>query len=186
MFHTNLGSVVGRSKDQFRSTIVTRTNVRHVRLVLDQDLCASKVTKLQDPRVRIKQEILRLDVTMANSLRVNVRQGTEELVNIDFDLEKGHSRLELVEEAGSTIDCFWNILQYQIEVNFVFLFKVSGCHLVLILYSIRWVSYAFSIGIVECLEIYNVGMTNDAHDLQFAVLVAVSKVLYSCRECLSP
>lgn len=46
---------------------------------------------------------MRLDVAMANALRVDVCQGSEELVNVEFDFEYGHCRLHLVEEPGSSV-----------------------------------------------------------------------------------
>lgn len=40
---------------------------------------------------------MRLDVTMADALRVDVGERSEELVGIQLDLEDGHRRLQLAE-----------------------------------------------------------------------------------------
>ncbi len=42
---TNLGGIVGRAKNQLRRSVVPRANVRHVGLVLDEDLSATKITQ---------------------------------------------------------------------------------------------------------------------------------------------
>jgi len=71
---TNLGGVVGGTKNEFWCAVVSGTNVGHVRLILDQDFGTAEITKLQNTRAGIKKEILRLDVAMAYALRVNVCQ----------------------------------------------------------------------------------------------------------------
>lgn len=69
---TNLGGVVGRAKDQFGSTIVAGTDVRDIWLVFNQDFGAAEVAQLQDSSVRIKQKVLRLDIAVADTLRMDV------------------------------------------------------------------------------------------------------------------
>ena len=44
----------------------------------------SKVTELQDARLRIKEEVLGLDVSMTHSIGVDVRQRSEQLVHIEL------------------------------------------------------------------------------------------------------
>jgi len=118
---TNLGRVVGGAKDQLGRSVVPRTNVRHVWLVLDEDLCASKVAQLQDARVGVEEEVLGLDITMADALRVDVRQGPEELVNVELHLEDGHRGLELVKEPRGPVDRLGNELLDQVQVHLIFL-----------------------------------------------------------------
>ena len=36
--------------------------------------CTTKVTELENSAVRVQQKVLRFDVTMTNSMRVNVRE----------------------------------------------------------------------------------------------------------------
>lgn len=118
---TDLGRVVGGAKDQFRRSVVPRANVRHIRLVLDENLCAAKVAQLQDARAGVEEEVLRLDVAVADALRVDVRQGPEELVDVELHLEDGHRSLELVEESRRPIDGFRDEFLHQIQVHLVLL-----------------------------------------------------------------
>ena len=96
---TNLGGVVRGAKDELRGAIVARTDVRHVGLVRDQDLGAAKVAQLQDARGRVQEQVLWLDVAVADALRVDVGERTEQLVDVEFHLEHRHRRLQLVEVA---------------------------------------------------------------------------------------
>lgn len=118
---TDLGSVVGSTKDELGGTVVARADVRNVGLVLDQDLCASKIAELQDATARIEQKVLRFDVTMADPLRVDVRERAEELVDVDFDLKNGHCSLQLIEVAGGAVYSLGDILEDEIQVDFFFL-----------------------------------------------------------------
>lgn len=107
---TNLGCVVGGAENELRGPVVTRANVRNIGLVLNQDLGTAKITQFQDAAAGIEQQVLRLNVAMADTLRVNVGQGSEELVGVQLDLEYWHGGLGLVEEPGGTINGFGNEL----------------------------------------------------------------------------
>lgn len=96
---TDLGSVVGSTKDELRGPVVSRADIRDVGLICDQDFGATEVTELEYAGIRIKQKILRFDISMTDTLRVDVRQGAEELVDVYLDLENGHGGLHLIEEA---------------------------------------------------------------------------------------
>lgn len=58
---------------------------------------------------------------MADTLRVDVRKGAEELVDIELDFEDGHDRLHFVEISRGAVHGLRNELEYQIQVNFIFL-----------------------------------------------------------------
>ncbi len=58
---------------------------------------------------------------MANSLRVNVGQGAEELVDVQLDLENRHCRLHLVEKSRSPVDRLGNIFLNQIKIDLILL-----------------------------------------------------------------
>ena len=120
---TDLGGVVRGAKDQLRGAIVARADVRHVGLVRDQDLGASKVAQLQDARGRIQEQVLRLDVAMADALRVDVGERTEKLVDVKLDLEDRHRRLQLVEVTRGTIDGLGHVFQDQVQVHLIPLFR---------------------------------------------------------------
>lgn len=96
---TNLGGVVGSTEDEFRSAVIARADVRDVGLICDQDFGATKITELEYASIRIKQKILRFDISMTDALRVDIRKGAEELVDVYLDLENGHGSLHLVKEA---------------------------------------------------------------------------------------
>jgi len=118
---TNLGRVVGGAKDEFRGTVVPGTDVRDVRLVLHEDLGAAEITELQDTGGRVKEQVLRLDVPVANALGVDVRQRAEELVDIKLNFENGHNSFHLVKISGSSVDSLGDIFENEVEVDFVFL-----------------------------------------------------------------
>lgn len=118
---TDLGCVVGRTEDQLRRPVVTRADVGDVGLVFNQNLGRSEIAQLQDTSVRVQQEVLGLDVAMTNSLGVDVGQRPEQLVDVELDLEHGHSGLEFVEVARGTVHGFRDILENQVEVHFIFL-----------------------------------------------------------------
>lgn len=52
---------------------------------------------------------------------MDVGQGSEELVNVELDLENGHGRLHLVEEPRCSVDGLGDKLLNKVEINFVFL-----------------------------------------------------------------
>ena len=58
---------------------------------------------------------------MTDSLGVNIRKRTEKLVDVELDLEYGHGGLEFVEIARCSIDCFGDVLEHEVEVDFVLL-----------------------------------------------------------------
>lgn len=118
---TNLGRVVGGTKNQLGGSVVARTNVRHIRLILDENLGAAEIAQLEDATVGVEQEILGLDVAMTDALRVDVGECSEELVNVELDLESRHDSLHLVEVTRSTIDRFRDEFLHEVEVDFIFL-----------------------------------------------------------------
>lgn len=122
---TNLGCIVSGAENQLGGSIVTGADIRDVWLILYQDFCATKVTELQDSSARVQQKVLWLNVTMADTLRVNVCESTEELVDVELDLEDWHDCLHLVEVSRSPVDGLWDVLLYKVEVYFVLLSTAS-------------------------------------------------------------
>lgn len=74
---TDLGSVICCTKDQLWRTVVPRANIRNIGLVLNKYFGTPKIAKLEHTSVRIEQEILRLDITMAYTLRMDICQRAE-------------------------------------------------------------------------------------------------------------
>ena len=81
--------VVRGAKYQLGGPIVAGANVGHVRLALDQDLGAAKVAELEQVRLRVDKQVLRLDVAMAHAERMDVRQRAAELVSVQLRTQ-GH------------------------------------------------------------------------------------------------
>jgi hypothetical protein len=118
---TDFGGVICGTKNQFWSAVVARANVGHVRFVFNQNLCTSKIAQFQNPGCWIEQQILWFDVPMTDPLRMNVCQRSEELVDVELDLQNRHRGFHLVEIAGRSVDCLRDVFEHEVEVHFVFL-----------------------------------------------------------------
>ena len=64
----------------WRST-VSRTEVRNIVFSFDKLFCAAKISQFQNSRFRIEKNIFRLDIAVADVLRVDVGKTPEELVH---------------------------------------------------------------------------------------------------------
>lgn len=64
---------------------------------------------------------MRLDVSVADALGVNVGQGSEKLVDVQLDLQRGHSGLHFIEKTRSPIDGLRNEFLDQVEIDLIFL-----------------------------------------------------------------
>lgn len=148
----NFRCVVGSAKYEFRRTVVSRADVRNIRLVLYQNLGATEIAKLEDAAGGVEEEVLRLDISVADALRVYVCERAEQLVDVELDLEDRHGGFHLVEVAGCAVNSLGDKLENEVEIDFIL---------------------AFAIGIVESLELDNVGVSHYPHDLQFSVLEAL-------------
>lgn len=104
---------------------------------------------------------------MADALGVDVGKRAEQLVDVELDLKDGHGGLEFVEVPRGTVDGFWDELEDQVEVDFIFLRRDQSC---LYPHFVIEISNPVTVGVVERLELDDVGMAHDAHDLEFSVL----------------
>ena len=118
---TDVGRVVRRTKDELWRTVVAGADVADVGLACDENLGRAKVTELEDAGGRVEEEVLRLDVAMADADGVNVHERTEELVHIQLDLEHGHGLLELGIVPAGTVHGLWDVFEHKVEVHFIFL-----------------------------------------------------------------
>ena len=118
---TNLGSIVRGTKDKFWCTVVTGTDIRNVRLIGNENLGTSEITELEDAAVGVEKEVLRLDVSVTDALRVDVGQGSEKLVNVKLDLKDGHGGLHLVEKSRSSVNGLGHEFLDKVKVNLIFL-----------------------------------------------------------------
>lgn len=69
---TNARGIVGRTKDELRSSVVPGADVADVGFAGDQDLCTAKVAELKDTSRGVEKEILGLDVAVADANRMDV------------------------------------------------------------------------------------------------------------------
>jgi hypothetical protein len=107
---------------------------------------------------------------------MDVGERAEQLVDVQLDFENGHDSLHLVEVAWGTVNGLRDEFEHEIEIDFVLLWlkelaqhpSCTGC-------ACFADTYPLAIVVKESFELNNVGMSDDAHDLQFTVLVQVSK-----------
>lgn len=123
----DLGGVVGGAEDKLWCSVVSGADVGHVWLVLDQDLCRPEVTELENAGCWVQQQVLWLNIAVADALRVDVGESAEKLVNVELDLKDWHGGLHLVEISRRAVDGLWNEFLDQVEVNLVLLVGVSAC-----------------------------------------------------------
>lgn len=108
---------------------------------------------------------------MADALRVNVGERAEELVDVELNFEDWHRGFQLIKVTRSTIHGLGYKLQYQVQVYFIFLrCDQRGLHT----HEIIEVANPVSVGVVEGLELDDVRVPDNAHDLEFSVLHRVS------------
>jgi len=120
---TDFGCVVGRTENEFGRPVIPGADIGHIRLVLYQNLCASEIAQLQHTTAGVEEEVLRLDVAMADALRVDVGQSAKQLVDIKLDLQDGHGGLHFIEEPRGPVHRLRYELLYQVEVHFIFLWR---------------------------------------------------------------
>ena len=73
---TDVGRVVGCPEDELGSAVVARADVADVGLARDDDLGGAKVAELEDTGRGVEQQVLGLDVAMADADGVDVHEGT--------------------------------------------------------------------------------------------------------------
>ena len=75
-------------------------------------------------RVSVDKNVLRLDVAMADALRVDVSNRAEELVCIYLDDEVWHHLFHLQVLLHSTVRCVWNVVHHNVQVYLFWLIPV--------------------------------------------------------------
>jgi hypothetical protein len=76
---TNIGSVVGGTKDQLWGSVVSRADIADIWLASNENLGGSEITQHEDTGGGIEEEVLRFDVSVADSDRMDVGQRSEKL-----------------------------------------------------------------------------------------------------------
>jgi hypothetical protein len=118
---TDIRGVVGSSENELWCAVVPRANITDVGLARHENLGRPKVAQFQNPGSGVQEQILRFDVTMADANRVDVSQGAQELVHVQFDLEGGHGLFEFGIVATGAIHSFGYIFEHKVEINLVLL-----------------------------------------------------------------
>ena len=120
---TDLCCIIGCAENQLGGSVVARADIGDVWLILYQYFCTSEITELQNASAGVQQKILWLDVAMADALRMNICEGTEELVDVELDFENWHGCLHLVEISRCPVDGLGDKFLYEVEVDFILLPK---------------------------------------------------------------
>jgi len=99
---------------------------------------------------------------MADTESMNISEGTEHLISVEFDEELRDALLHLDVVAHHPVNCFWDIIHNNIEVDLILL---------------------VASGIEGMLHLNDVGVEQLFHDLQLSVLIPL--VLINLFDCYS-
>lgn len=102
--------------------------------------------------VRVHQQILWLDVSVANTEGVNVGEGPERLVCVQLDQDHWYLLLHLVVVLEDPEHGLWHVVHHDVQVDFIWLITLS---------------------IERMLERDHVGVIELLHNLQLSVLVSL-------------
>jgi hypothetical protein len=73
------------TKNQLRRPLLATAYVTDIGLAADQPFRAAEVADLEHVRLRVDQQVLRLDIAVADVLRVDLGQRAHHLPRVDFD-----------------------------------------------------------------------------------------------------
>mmetsp|Transcript_18818 Transcript_18818/g.37965 ORF Transcript_18818/g.37965 Transcript_18818/m.37965 type:complete len:287 (+) Transcript_18818:456-1316(+) len=156
--------VIGGAEDELWRAVVTRADVSHVRLAFQQTLRRAEVAEFQGMRPAVDQQVLRLDVTVADSHCMNVGTCATHLVGVELYEYLRHRLLHLIVVLHDTVDGVGTVLHDHVEVRLTWL--LAG-------------------GVERMLELDHVGVSQLLHDLQLTVLVALVLVHFFDRDRLA-
>mmetsp|Transcript_8210 Transcript_8210/g.26446 ORF Transcript_8210/g.26446 Transcript_8210/m.26446 type:complete len:496 (+) Transcript_8210:183-1670(+) len=146
-------AVVGGAKDELRRAVVARADVRHVWLPLDQDLCAPKVAQLEHVARRVDEQVLRLDVAVADAEGVDVGERAAKLVHVQLQVQQREDLLGLCVVARESVHSLGHKVHHKVEVRVICLLPL---------------------GVEEVVERRHVDVVVEhLHDLELAVLEAL-------------
>ena len=97
-------TIIGGSKDELRRSVVPGADVGYIGLGGDQFLGAAPVAELEHIGGGVDEQVLRLDVAVANAQRVDVAEGPEELIDVELDAEDGDGDFSLGIGSGNPVD----------------------------------------------------------------------------------
>mmetsp|Transcript_142131 Transcript_142131/g.354177 ORF Transcript_142131/g.354177 Transcript_142131/m.354177 type:complete len:255 (-) Transcript_142131:206-970(-) len=117
--------VVCCAEDEFGCPVVPRADIGHVRLPLYQTLRRAEVTELQGVRSAVDQQVLRLDVTVADADGVDVGASAAHLVGIKLHENVRHRLFHLVVMLHHPVDSVGAILHNHVQICLPRLFTRS-------------------------------------------------------------
>lgn len=94
--------------------------------MLDEDLRAAKVAKFEDTGVGVEKKVLRLNIAVTDSLRMNVGKRAKELVDVELDFKDRHGSLHFVEVSGCAVYGLGDVLEYEVQIDLILLGVVSS------------------------------------------------------------
>ena len=148
----NVGSVVGVSEDELRGAVVSRADVGNVGFAADELLGTAEVAELEDVRTSVNEDVLWLDVPVADALRVDVGDRAQQLVRVQLHQQVRHHLLHLQVLLHHSVGRVWDEVHDNVEVDLFGLVTVS----------VERLAHLDAVGVVEHLE-----------DLKLSVLVAL-------------
>mmetsp|Transcript_32822 Transcript_32822/g.88100 ORF Transcript_32822/g.88100 Transcript_32822/m.88100 type:complete len:263 (+) Transcript_32822:495-1283(+) len=155
--------VVRRPQDQLRRTVKPRTDVRRVRLALDQPLCRTEVAHLQGVGPTVHEKVVWLDVPVADIHRVHMSKASQDLVTVELDERWRHQLPHLCVVFHHVVDSVGAVLHHDIEV---LLRRLVAVH------------------VKRVLELDNVRVSKFLHHLQLAIFITAVLENFLDGDCL--
>ena len=146
--------VLGRAEHELGRAVVPRADVRHVGLPLHQHLRAPEVAQPALERRRVAEQVVRLDVAVADAPRVDVLERAERLPQVRADVVDGEALPPLVVLEGDRADRLGQEVHHEVEVDLVLLPPlllevVAQLHDVLVVHHLHHLQLAVVVPPVE-------------------------------------
>ena len=138
------------AKDQFRSTVVARADVRNIRLALFEPLGGAEIADFQDMAAGVDEDVLRLDIPVANANRFEINESSEHFVSIQLHQHWRNHLLHLEIVLHNFVNGIRNVIHDYVEVHFTIAVSVG----------VEGLPHFDIVGLVELFE-----------DLEFSVFV---------------
>ena len=84
-------------------------------------LGTAKVAELEDVRTSVDEDILRFDITMANSFSVNVCNRTQQLVRVNFNEQVGNHLLHFQILLHYAVSRIRDVIHNHVQIHLIFL-----------------------------------------------------------------
>ena len=108
------GGVIRIAKDKLRRTIVAGTDVTYVWLTRNELFGTTEVAQFEDVASVVAEDVLRLNIPMAYTFRMDVGDRAHQLVRIKFDDQVGNHCLALEVLLHHTISGIRNVVHNDI------------------------------------------------------------------------